>query len=443
MDLPSLSNEGNVITPKDIPSNRFNMLEAHRTQSEDDVSTPKLTNDKDDSFQHSEARRNVQNSSKHLHGFAEPLYPVNSPHFTQAVSTAVPKNPNRFLMKTQENLPYIDTKGMKNPKMFNRAGSMPVIYQGLHKRPQMANFYKDFVKIEKLSNSSQGKDNAEPINRGRFTVKDKTPKTGNSTKMKEPIEEEPKVVPPLDQANFQLPPAYLDEFKLKDQQHPTTFTELSSDFDNKGEYKPTLERYESNTADGIHDRIPNMNGSNYDHIPINPPGYNDIEPLASNKSSECRSHPPPLTDFQHPIPPMNEMMHPNQEFFFEEKGKYDNKSFEKKIEGQNINRGGYDLKSFTQPINSKYLAGKEEEFGYPGPSPNSHPANTNLRSNSFLDGASKQNRFKITGTDETRPDGVKQSVSDPNIPQYTDYHESSKGLPQGKFDLVIQRFFNT
>jgi len=172
--------------------------------------------------------------------------------------------------------------------------------------------------------------------------------------------------------------------------------------------------------------------SNNGNIQLMYAGNNDILQMESNKSSDCRSHPPPpRTDFKNFNRPENEVVGSNPEFFFDLKEQFENKSFEKQIDNRNSQvKRNLDLKSFTQPNLNRYLEHHDDNFDQHATSPNSHPAIGGY--NSFMY-PNKINRFKIDYDDNAFSETKRHpSHSDPHMEQQLISNDSSKGPVKGK-----------
>jgi hypothetical protein len=170
-------------------------------------------------------------------------------------------------------------------------------------------------------------------------------------------------------------------------------------------------KLESQTADGRFERDEFQTKESHIEGKNMVPHF-EIIPLDSNNASECKSHPSPLTNEIQPITSMNEVIYPNQEFFVNESKKFNNQSFEMKMDKNTINTMNVDLKSLTQPLNNLHFGNHEEGFGNHATSLNSHPQKAENKYNSFLEGNNKQTKFVNIGSDEINYADNRKSVSD-------------------------------
>lgn len=282
----------------------------------------------------------------------------------------------------------------------------------------MYSYYRDHVQIEKLDSDSDDLSHQPAVNRGRFVVKEKTPKVSFTSVFQEPSENESIDKEPV-RRTFQQ--KFEKNYNRMGSKHGVHLVELSSD--TEGIHEPGLEKYESQTSEPQFEKEPNMPG---------PKSWVNVD----NNSKKAG-------------PIIQEMLKTSLDGYKDDSKQIDSKSFDQKLNIKNSDYISPRLKNFTQPIETKYLRQQDDRFGNQVTSPNSHPPNPYDEHSSFLEGQNKQNRFFQpnlnsslvkgegdrylgVGSDEIKLQDQRQSVSDSQAPNYNPSITSPKEPLDGK-----------
>ena len=232
-------------------------------------------------------------------------------------------------------------------------------------------------------------------NYGRFVFKDKSSE-GNNPKAKGEIINNEK----LDEQNQNHnPPNELDYGEDANDSNKIELTELSSDVNESTKNKINLK-----------DGDPGINFNNEGNF--GNPQYFDLIRMDSSKSNDINSHPQPATSELHSSNKDDKNLYKNKKIF-------DNKSFDRKMDGRKIQMNDLDLKSLTQPLTLVDFVHHDDVLGNQITSPNSHQINQNFKNTSFIENKGMKNRFKIVNSDDLHLTENKQSTSDPHANHQT------------------------